>query len=117
MNWELYGNYCRLRDSYTGFADTTKTSPRETMERSLANTFLNDAKKSLHPRRTLDQFYYPSLGTTVRRDADQTISKWTGDDLPEDGRPRAADHSKLLMVDQLWCWVLDESLFIPSPYF
>lgn len=63
-----------------------------------------------HPRRTLDQFYYPALNDTSDRDADQTISKWSGKKLPPNGRDKAVDDSLLIMVDQLWCWVLDDSV-------
>jgi hypothetical protein len=71
----------------------------------------------LHPRRTLDQYYYPSLQETSARDADQTLSKWTGSNIPQDGKDRAGDDSLLVMVDQLWCWVLDAKTilsFFPS---
>jgi hypothetical protein len=68
---------------------------------------------SLHVRRTLDQFYYPALDDTSDRDADQTVSKWSGKGLiaESDGRARAVDDSLLIMVDQLWCWVIDEGTF------
>jgi hypothetical protein len=56
----------------------------------------------------LDQFYYPALDDTTAWDADQTVSKWSGRDLGTDGRNTAAPDSLLIMVDQLWCWVLDE---------
>ncbi|KAJ4346336.1 uncharacterized protein N0V89_010265 [Didymosphaeria variabile] len=63
----------------------------------------------VHPRRSLDQFYYPSLVDTSTRDADQTISKWTGNNLGNDGRETAAYDRALLMADQLWCWAIDDS--------
>jgi hypothetical protein len=65
---------------------------------------------SSHPRRTLDQFYYPALDDTSSRDADQTVSKWSGKDLGRDGRQQAVDDSLLVLVDQLWCWVVDEGM-------
>jgi hypothetical protein len=55
------------------------------MERDLAN-FL-DVDLPIHPRRTLVQFYYSSLSNTERRDKDQTISKWTGPEVVEEGIP------------------------------
>jgi hypothetical protein len=63
----------------------------------------------LHPRRTLDQFYYSSLKNPEYRDSHQTVSKWTGDHVDEGGNASATNSSLLIMVDQLWCWVLDES--------
>ena len=65
-----------------------------------------------HPRRTLDQFYYPALDDTSIRDSDQTISKWSGKDVAADGKSGATNDSLLIMIDQLWCWVVDGS---PSP--
>ncbi|KAI4661743.1 uncharacterized protein J4E78_004532 [Alternaria triticimaculans] len=51
-----------------------------------------------HPRRTLDQFYYPALDDTSIRDADQTVSKWSGRDVDKDGKPKATPDSLLVMA-------------------
>ena len=56
-----------------------------------------------HRRRTLDQFWYKSLDTN-RRDGDQVMSRYLKD-----------RHIRgLLVVDQLWIWVLGENLIITS---
>jgi hypothetical protein len=55
------------------------------------------AGSSLHPRRSLDQFFYSRLSDTVVRDNDQVVSKRT---LWSQGG------SKMVMVDQLWLWVI-----------
>lgn len=52
---------------------------------------------SLHPRRTLDQFFYSTLPETSARDRDQVVSKNT--EASRGGK-------KLIMVDQLWLWVI-----------
>lgn len=59
----------------------------------------DDCKKtsSLHPRRTLDQFFYSSLPETSPRDGDQVVSKNTVE---------TPGGKKMVMVDQLWLWVL-----------
>jgi hypothetical protein len=67
-------------------------------------------QKPQYLRRTLDQFYYPALDDTSDRDKDQTISKWTGTPLKQNGRDKAATDSAMIMVDQFWCWIIDESL-------
>jgi hypothetical protein len=67
-------------------------------------------QKPQYLRRTLDQFYYPALEDTSDRDKDQTISKWTGTPLKQNGRDKAATDSAMIMVDQFWCWIIDESL-------
>jgi hypothetical protein len=81
---------------------------RTVMEWALGRDYIR-GQKTLHPRRTLDQFYYSSLRNTSTRDSDQTISKWTGLGVEQGGRQRAHSSSRLIMVNQLWCWVLDES--------
>ncbi|KAF4811109.1 hypothetical protein CGCSCA5_v010042 [Colletotrichum siamense] len=65
-----------------------------------------------HQRRTLDQSYYSGLGDTKSRDAGQTVSKWTGERIPENGHQEAIGSSLFLMVDQLWVWVLDEATIV-----
>ena len=84
----------------------------------------------LHCRRTLDQFGYPSLRNTAVRDADQVLYKRTKADkdtqplretpmkhlkhasksLPVHSTSDGA--AKVLMVDQLWLWVLDNETVV-----
>lgn len=66
--YEKKGDFNKLR----------KSTPREKLERALFPELKSES--SLHPRRTLDQFYYSSLSHIATRDADQTVSKWTGTD-------------------------------------
>ncbi|KAH7066089.1 hypothetical protein BKA63DRAFT_155094 [Paraphoma chrysanthemicola] len=54
---------------------------------------------SIHPRRSLDQFYYSSLPETSSRDQDQILSKYS----PRGGR----GGKKMIMVDQLWLWFME----------
>jgi hypothetical protein len=82
------------------------------------------AKPPLHPRRTLDQSYYSALKDTGTRDRDQVVYRATtpaGHDCAEivdeedpyqKCRQCQEDVKKvprLIMVDQLWLWILDES--------
>jgi hypothetical protein len=70
--------------------------------------------RPLHTRRTLDQYHYFSLddeGITYR-DETQTLSLYYiqssgGSSTHEAGR---VHDFPLLMVDQLWLWMLDKSL-------
>jgi hypothetical protein len=80
----------------------------ETGGRRLIPAAVPGLANTTHPRRALDQFYYPALDDTSARDADQTISKWSGKGLDRDGREHAVNDSLLILVDQLWCWVVDE---------
>lgn len=63
---------------------------------NIAKEFLNRAA-SFHPRRSLDQFFYSRLPDTSTRDSDQIVTKHT---LLSEGGP------KMIMVDQLWLWVV-----------
>lgn len=116
-------------------------------------------KATLHPRRTLDQYYYGTLNTTKSRDRDQVVYRgttrdaerahkfrdagaekgflpripfvlhqnrthdaggceWTGHTSIDD--EHGCSHcksdvqkvSRVIMVDQLWMWVLDEKTIL-----
>jgi hypothetical protein len=62
----------------------------------ITHDYLNEGS-SLHPRRSLDQFFYSHLSDTTTRDNDQVVSKHT---IWGPGGP------KMVMVDQLWLWVI-----------
>ncbi|KAL2287684.1 hypothetical protein FJTKL_05055 [Diaporthe vaccinii] len=51
---------------------------------------------NLHPRRTLDQFFYHGIDTT-QRDNDQVVWRYCQEHRME---------PKVFMVDQLWLWIL-----------
>lgn len=57
---------------------------------------------------TLDQYYYPTITNTHKRDQDQVLSKF----LEKNGRQ---EKRKILMVNQLWMWIIDESITPVSP--
>ncbi|TRX92587.1 hypothetical protein FHL15_006514 [Xylaria flabelliformis] len=56
------------------------------------------AKAPLHARRTLDQYYFPTLEDTSMRDRDQVVYRGT-----KYGSPR------VVMVDQLWLWIMNDN--------
>jgi len=93
----------------------------------------------IHPRRTLDQSYYWTLRSTKRRDIDQVVYRGTTakpedfhrydqenntwpdheglSDRSRDCRPCKTSIkkvSRVVMVDQLWMWVLDGKTIITS---
>ncbi|KAI6080645.1 hypothetical protein F4821DRAFT_265698 [Hypoxylon rubiginosum] len=116
MNYDIYSNYQLLQRLYAGDL-TAEEAGYERMIMERESTQDLNATHPLHPRRTLDQFFYPSLIDTTARDSDQTLSKWTGSNLGQEGRHKAADDSLLILVDQLWCWVVDKDTivtFFPS---
>jgi hypothetical protein len=57
----------------------------------------------MHIRRTLDQFHYYMTDDTDARDDDQVISRYFIRRLPETPVP-------IMMVDQLWMWIVNESM-------
>jgi hypothetical protein len=117
MSWATFEQYCQLHRK----PRSTERGGSSTRSKALRLGNIGHTKdaddvsvgSSLHVRRTLDQFYYPALDDTSDRDADQTVSKWSGKGLiaESDGRARAVDDSLLIIVDQLWCWVIDEGTF------
>jgi hypothetical protein len=112
----MYHSYLALAEIYRCFdsggtqqAPPPHSTPRRQIEHATTSSLVESSGKSLHPRRTLDQFYYSSLADTRFRDRTQTISKWTGPGVGSEGRGSAANESLIGMVEQLWCWVLDSS--------
>lgn len=79
----------------------------EVAERKLIDDYLYSTPP-LHVRRTLDQYYYPAIINTADRDRDQVVMRTTqqkgsGGSLDVHGR-------QMIMVDQLWLWILDHSM-------
>ncbi|KAF1357276.1 hypothetical protein EJ07DRAFT_157882 [Lizonia empirigonia] len=121
MNWDIYKQYYRLAKTYDQFQRGESLEPlqssasdREEMERTTSAFLRKEYGRALHQRRTLDQFYYSSSDTTSR-DHDQTVSKWTGSDVGADGKASATDDSFIIMVDQLWCWDLGDTVISCFP--
>lgn len=96
-------------------------------EEKLIRTYLH-SRPPLHPRRTLDQSYYGGLKNTGTRDRDQVVYRATtpqghdcddywDKDAPGGGKCTQCHEdirkvSRLIMVDQLWLWILDESALL-----
>ncbi|RYP58456.1 hypothetical protein DL769_008947 [Monosporascus sp. CRB-8-3] len=70
----------------------------------------------LHIRRTLDQFYYIGMEDTESRDTKQVVQRYAvkGFDKIDKNQNDQLLQSKLIMVDQLWLWILGESTLITS---
>lgn len=69
--------------------------------------YLPDAPP-LHVRRTFDQFQYYMNDDTAARDADQVVSRYF-----ERRHPNAT--VPIMMVDQLWMWIIDNSIMNRFP--
>ncbi len=89
-------------------------------EREMLKDYLHH-DPPFHPRRTLDQSYYWTLKTTKKRDRDQVVYRGTA---PKKEFLHSGAHCsvgcsacredirkvpRVIMVDQLWMWILDGS--------
>jgi hypothetical protein len=64
----------------------------------------------IHPRRTLDQYYFSTLKNTTSRDRDQVVYRGTKKE-----KSNFMDEPRIVMVDQLWLWILDDSTTLRIP--
>lgn len=83
----------------------------ESAQRALIKAYLKKDVRTgeapgLHVPRTLDQFYYHSLGDTDRRDGDQVIYRQQKKGLKKT-RTNPTQYM-ICMVNQLWLWVVDD---------
>ncbi|KAK3386163.1 hypothetical protein B0H63DRAFT_560601 [Podospora didyma] len=62
----------------------------------------------LHVRRTLEQYYYWTADDTTHRDRQQVVYRETRMKNDIEAIPR------VVMVDQLWLWILDENTIISA---
>ncbi|ROW01897.1 hypothetical protein VMCG_05556 [Cytospora schulzeri] len=65
----------------------------------------------LHIRRTLDQAYFLNLQDTSGRDEDQVVYRATRKSFRD---PANGSITRVVMVDQLWLWILDEYTIITA---
>ena len=90
------------------YAPESHEGPEATRDKALFRAYLNTTEVSLHIRRTLDQFFYHNIDTK-QRDSSQVIHRYQ--DVVEKSHP---SQQKVLMVDQLWMWILGKKLVITS---
>lgn len=62
-------------------------------------------ERPLQIRRTLDQAYFLNLKDTSMRDKDQVVYRATRKPFRDPGNGSV---TRVVMVDQLWLWILDE---------
>ncbi|KAE8353501.1 hypothetical protein BDV28DRAFT_148002 [Aspergillus coremiiformis] len=129
LHWDTYWNSLQRRNVIEKRLQQGRSKPvPEYISGSHVETrviwkFLG-AEPPIHIRRTLDQYGYPNLRSTVSRDDDQMLWKRTRKavDLSHDrGTIPSQDHpdasktfidGKVLMVDQLWLWVVDDKTVV-----
>jgi len=84
------------------------STPQSDKDSALIEGYISPPEdtRPLHCRRTLDQYSYYMLETTERRDRDQVTYRWAKrqkDTVSQGPTP-------ILMVDQLWLWVLPDGI-------
>jgi hypothetical protein len=94
---ETKGQYAVIREDVS----TKLSTPRDHGDEMLLRKHLL-TPRPVHIRRTLDQSYYWTLKDTKHRDCDQVVYR--------DTEKKDPASPKIVMVDQLWLWVLDGSM-------
>ncbi|KAE8443266.1 hypothetical protein EG329_002054 [Mollisiaceae sp. DMI_Dod_QoI] len=82
----------------------------QTYDEMLIRAHLATSTVSLHVRRTLDQSFYHNIDTSSR-DQDQVVYRYQ---LRTKGEGEYDIDPKLIMVDQLWMWVLGKDLIVTA---
>lgn len=90
----------------------TLSEDRVDADKKLIHAHINQSNSSVHVRRTLDQSFYRTIDTKTR-DRDQVVLRYQRKYCDLNARPHP-DGLKLLMVDQLWMWVVSGELIITS---
>ncbi|KAI1149342.1 hypothetical protein F4825DRAFT_60163 [Nemania diffusa] len=70
-----------------------------------------NSRRIKHTPLTLDQYYYPTIIDSSERDNDQVLSKFL---QRRHGQPSPNGEKKILMVNQLWVWIIDEKTIITA---
>ncbi|KAL2001346.1 hypothetical protein VTN02DRAFT_1863 [Thermoascus thermophilus] len=85
-------------------------APVETGRRAPEPTGEPNQRRVAHEPMTLDQYYYATLDDTQERDDSQVVSRY----LDREREKNAPKEPQILMVDQLWLWIIDEKTIITS---
>jgi ankyrin repeat protein len=88
----------------------TRMSKATTYDEMLIRAHLATSTVSLHVRRTLDQSFYHNIDTESR-DEDQVVYRYQ---LRGKDREDPDCDPKVVMVDQLWMWILGKDLIVTS---
>ncbi|OKP10792.1 hypothetical protein PENSUB_3612 [Penicillium subrubescens] len=133
LHWDTYRNLIQRRKVVEDRVHQGRSRPapyridKSSLEAKLIWQYLG-CEPPIHFRRTLDQYGYPNLRSTVARDDDQMLWKRTRkpariddqlreyleatNDDPEGTEPTEFMDGNVLMVDQLWLWIVDRKTII-----
>ncbi|KAJ5876620.1 hypothetical protein N7455_000085 [Penicillium solitum] len=134
IHWDTYRNLILRRKVVEDRLKQGRSRPvpgrisKASLEAQLIWTYLG-SEPPIHLRRTLDQYGYPNLRSTIARDDDQMLWKRTRrpariDEQLKEYLQSAQDDPEneenvgefmdgtVLMVDQLWLWILDKKTVV-----
>ncbi|KAI0595650.1 hypothetical protein F4775DRAFT_568507 [Biscogniauxia sp. FL1348] len=103
----LYMPYLTV-GSYPGTSSKSDTNESDGLEESI---YSRNSRKIKHSPITLDQYYYASIADTNGRDNDQVVSKYL---IKKDEQQTKDEHKTILMVNQVWIWIIDENTIITA---
>lgn len=120
LHFDSYKSVIRRRNLIKQRLEQGRTNPtpswvsdEASLELKLTWAFLGH-DPPINCRRTLDQYQYPSIHDTRARDDDQVLYKLTKERLSASMNTLSAQteeddvlNGNLLMVDQLWIWILE----------
>ncbi|KAJ5823858.1 Mitochondrial substrate/solute carrier [Penicillium robsamsonii] len=133
LHWDTYRNLIQRRKVVEDRLNQGRSRPvpgrisKASLEAQLIWTYLG-CEPPVHFRRTLDQYGYPNLRSTIARDDDQMLWKRTrrparideqleeclqsARDDPDNEEMSEFKDGKVLMVDQLWLWIVDQKTVV-----
>ncbi|KAJ5920077.1 hypothetical protein N7516_010935 [Penicillium verrucosum] len=134
LHWDTYRNLIQRRKVVEDRLNQGRSRPvpgrisKASLEAQLIWTYLG-CEPPVHFRRTLDQYGYPNLRSTIARDDDQMLWKRTRrparideqlkeylqsahDDPENEENVGEFMDGNVLMVDQLWLWILDQKTVV-----
>lgn len=106
--------------------DATESSDSASVDNAIYSIY--GGEETFHPRRTLDQFFYPNMDTSAR-DNDQVVQRCQAymmqantksgarDQLnnnPEKQPEGTPEDLNTIMVDQMWIWIIGDDLILTS---
>ncbi|KAI9648346.1 hypothetical protein NHQ30_002979 [Ciborinia camelliae] len=105
----LYMPYLTV-GSYTPKNKPVPSVPTTVFDESIDR---RNSKYIKHMPMTLDQYYYPTIMDTSERDNDQVLSKFL-QRKHEQGSKSQGTEKKILKINQLWVWIIDEKTIITA---
>ena len=120
LHWEWYLSYMEMRHLVKWVEDrelkateapsvSGSVSGYDRTQGPRAAAFVKNLKtNTIQIRQSLDQSLYWTLQDTTARDQDQVIDRYTRDYLNKGKKDHEKKARPILMVDQLWLWMLND---------